>query len=315
MSNIRRVDDKPVILIVDDTPTNIQVLAEALRDNYRVKVAGSGRAAFDVIAKQGLPDLILLDVMMPEMDGYEVCRLLKQNPATQGVPVIFVTAKSNVVREEQGLRLGAVDYISKPFHLPIVMARVHNHIALKIKTDMLESHALLDGLTGIPNRRRFDESLESEWNRALRAGIPLSLIMLDIDYFKPYNDNYGHGIGDACLRKVATGLAASVNRSSDLVARYGGDEFVVLLPDVDQKGVARIAERMRRNVRALKIPHDYSTISDTVTISVGAACSIPSVDETPAVLLEKADRQLYRAKTNGRNQVYCLPHQLRTQTK
>ena len=294
---------KPVILIVDDTPTNIQVLAEALRAEYRVKVAGNGKAALDVITKQGVPDLILLDVMMPEMDGYEVCRILKQNPATQGIPVIFVTAKSNVLSEEQGLKLGAMDYISKPFHLPIVLARVHNHITLKAKTDMLEQYALLDGLTGIPNRRRFDERMEREWNRAVRSGTPLSLIMLDIDFFKPYNDNYGHGVGDTCLCKVATALVGSVNRSSDLVARYGGDEFVALLPDINPNGAIQIAQRMCDRVRALDIVHGYSDASSTVTISVGTAGAVPSIDETPAVLLEKADRQLYRAKALGRNRV------------
>lgn len=155
-------EKKPLILIVNDTPTNIQVLAESLRADYRVRVAGSGKAAFEVIGKAGAPDLILLDVMMPDMDGYEVCRRLKQAPATKNVPVIFVTAKADAVDEEYGLNLGAVDYIAKPFHLPIVAARVRNHIDLKIKTDLLESQAMLDGLTNIPNRRRFDETLESE---------------------------------------------------------------------------------------------------------------------------------------------------------
>ena len=303
MANMCGTGDKPVILIVDDTPSNIQVLAEALRGVYQVKVAGSGKAAFDVIAKQGLPDLILLDVMMPEMDGYEVCRLLKQNPATQSVPVIFVTAKNDVIREEQGLRLGAADYISKPLHLPIVLARVHNHIALKMKTDMLEAHALLDGLTNIPNRRRFDQSLSSEWKRALRSGTPLSLILLDIDHFKSYNDNYGHGVGDICLCNVATALASSVDRSGDLVARYGGDEFVVMLPNTDQDGGAQIAELMCKHIEAQEILHEYSDVVPRVTVSVGAASAVPVATKTPASLLERVDRHLYRAKERGRNQV------------
>lgn len=299
-------DNKPVILIVDDTPTNIQILAEALKDKYRVKVAGSGPAALDIIAKQGVPDLILLDVMMPGMDGYEVCRILKQDPVTQEVPVIFVTAKSDALREEKGLRLGAVDYISKPVHLPIVMARVQNHIALKKKTDMLESHAMLDGLTGIPNRRRFDDSLEREWLRVMRSGSSLSLIILDVDDFKPFNDNYGHGVGDACLCAVASSLVDSVNRSSDLVARYGGDEFVALLPNVDEAGAYRIAKRMCENVNAKNIPHEFSSAAKNVTISVGVASIVPSRDKTPYNLLEKADRQLYRAKSLGRNQVCSI---------
>lgn len=161
-------DSKPTILIVDDTPINIQVLAGALRADYRVKVAGSGKMALEIITKQGAPDLVLLDVMMPEMDGYAVCRQLKNDPVMQSVPVIFVTAKSDTVDEELGLKLGAVDYIAKPFHLPIVLARIQNHIALKLKSDLLESLAMLDGLTNIPNRRRFDEHLDSEWKRAVQ---------------------------------------------------------------------------------------------------------------------------------------------------
>jgi len=296
-------DKKPLILIVDDTPTNIQVLAEALRVDYRVRVANSGKIAFDIIARFGAPDLILLDVMMPEMDGYEVCRRLKQAHETKDVPVIFVTAKSDVVDEEYGLRLGAVDYIAKPFHLAIVSARVANHINLKIKADLLESQAMLDGLTNIPNRRRFDETLEREWRRAQRSGAPLSLIMADIDFFKQYNDNYGHGVGDVCLKKVAATLAESTDRPSDLVARYGGEEFVALLPDTDAEGARLIAERMRGNVDAMQLLHEYSDVSGRVTISIGLACLVPKADETSDELLKLADQMLYRAKASGRNRV------------
>lgn len=294
---------KPTILIVDDTPTNIHVLAEALRGDYRVKVAASGKAAFEVIARQGLPDLILLDVMMPEMDGYDVCRRLKERPETKGIPVIFVTARTDAQDEELGLRLGAVDYITKPFHLPIVSARVRNHISLKLKTDLLEAHALLDGLTDIPNRRRFDEALASEWRRAHRARTPVALVLADIDYFKSYNDHYGHGAGDACLKQVAAALAAALVRPGDLVARYGGEEFVALLPDTDSHGAREAAEHMRRQVEALRIPHRHSEAGEWVTISVGVAGCIPTDDESPALLLERADRALYRAKETGRNRV------------
>lgn len=185
MKNMQKPDDRPMILILDDTPTNIQVLAEALCSDYRVKVATSGKVALAMANNpESRPDLILLDVMMPEMDGYEVCRRLKQSPATQGIPVIFVTAKNDVADEEHGLRLGAMDYIVKPFRLAIVKARVQNHINLKMKTDLLETLALVDGLTGIPNRRRFDEVLDNEWKRAQRGCSALALIMADIDYFK-----------------------------------------------------------------------------------------------------------------------------------
>lgn len=293
---------KPVVLIVDDTPTNIQVLAEALRADYRVKVAGSGKMALEII-QQGQPDLILLDVMMPNIDGYEVCRTLKNDPLTQNIPVIFVTARTDTVDETYGLQLGAVDYIAKPFRLPIVLARVRNHIDLKLKTDLLESHALLDGLTSIPNRRRFDQSLETEWKRAQRSGLPLSVIMFDIDHFKTYNDCLGHRAGDNCLTKVASLLADSVERPGDLVARYGGEEFVALLPETDEEGAARIAERCRAHVAEQQIPHPASVTADWVTVSVGVATLLPQSDHVAESLLEQADACLYQAKVEGRNRV------------
>jgi diguanylate cyclase (GGDEF)-like protein len=295
-------DDHPMILIVDDTPTNIQVLAEALRADYRVKVATSGKAALAIAGNPDTrPDLILLDVMMPEMDGYEVCRRLKQAPATQGIPVIFVTARSDVADEELGLNLGAMDYIAKPFHPAIVKARVRNHINLKMKADLLESLALVDGLTGIPNRRRFDEALDSEWKRALRNGTPLALIIADIDCFKAYNDNYGHGAGDQGLKAVAQALADALNRPSDMMARYGGEEFVALMPDTDAEGARLLAERWRTGVAALGMPHAFSCAADHVTISVGYASLGPAQGQSPLELLDLADKMLYHAKNQGRN--------------
>jgi diguanylate cyclase (GGDEF)-like protein len=296
--------NKQLILIVDDTPLNIRVLAEALSAEYRVKVASSGHAALDIIASQGLPDLILLDVMMPEMDGYEVCRQLKQNVDTKRIPVIFVTAKTDVVDEEMGLKLGAVDYITKPFHMAIVKARVRNQINLKLKTDLLESYVMLDGLTNISNRRRFDEVLDVEWKRAQRSDLPFSLIMADIDYFKLYNDHYGHAAGDLCLKKVAAALNHSISRPSDVAARYGGEEFSIILPDTDDDGAYNIAEYFRSYVEELQIPHIQSDVSEFVTVSVGLACCItPGAKESPSILIEKADQMLYLAKESGRNRV------------
>lgn len=297
---------KPLILIVDDTPTNIQVLAENLINDYRIKVAVSGEAALEAVAKQGLPDLILLDVMMPDMDGYEVCRRLKENPRTSAIPVIFVTALNAVSDEERGLNLGALDYIAKPFYLPVVKARIRNHIRLKQMTDMLEAMAWIDGLTGIPNRRRFDQVLDSEWKRAQRNRLPLGVIMVDIDHFKGYNDCHGHGAGDICLKQVATLLAATVSRSADLVARYGGEEFVILTPETDTAGVQRIAEQLRLRIESQHIPHAGSEASCWVTISAGCAARIPEPEQLPSLLLDEADRMLYLAKGAGRNRVHGL---------
>jgi diguanylate cyclase (GGDEF)-like protein len=304
MWNMRKHDDRPLILIVDDNPINIQVLAEALNAEYRVKVATAGAAAL-AIAKNPLsrPDLILLDVMMPEMDGYEVCRRLKRDSATQGIPVIFVTAKNDAKDEEAGLRLGAMDYIVKPFHLAIVKARVQNHVSLKLRSDMLESLALIDSLTGIANRRRFDQALDHEWKRALRSGAKLALVMADIDHFKAYNDHYGHGAGDLCLKAVARALSGELGRASDLLARYGGEEFIAVMPDTETAGARVLAERWRACVAALTLPHQFSSAADHVTISVGYASITPSPEQSPGDLLALADRMLYNAKGQGRNRI------------
>ncbi|OHC67652.1 MAG: diguanylate cyclase response regulator [Rhodocyclales bacterium GWA2_65_20] len=297
---------KPSILIVDDTPTNIQVLAETLRADYRVKVATGGQAALDIVAA-GKPDLILLDVMMTGMDGYEVCRRLKDNPDTQGIPVIFVTARCDTQDEEHGLRLGAMDYITKPFSPAIVRARVRNHISLKMNTDLLESLALIDSLTGVPNRRRFDETLDAEWKRGLRSGTPLAVIMADIDCFKAYNDHYGHGAGDECLRAVAQALSDSLARPADVMARYGGEEFVAVMPDTDGAGAKLLAQRWCDNVAALALPHTASSVAGHVTVSVGYASQTPAAERSPQMLQGMADSMLYEAKKQGRNRICGLP--------
>ena len=294
---------KSTVLIVDDTPENIDLLLGALGDTYHTRIALNGEKAIK-IAESVRPDLILLDIMMPGMDGYQVCKTLKTNPDTQNIPIIFITALGSVEDEERGLRLGAVDYIVKPISPPIVRARVQNHIRLKMKSDLLESLAMLDSMTNIPNRRRFTEALDMEWKRALRSGssVPMSIIMMDIDHFKAYNDNYGHGAGDACLRLVASNLAAEASfRPADMVARYGGEEFIALLPETDASGAKLIAERFRSCIEALHIPHEHSTASRWVTVSVGFASILPGLDCTADKLQEEADHKLYKAKASGRN--------------
>lgn len=293
----------PMILIVDDVPTNVQILAEALSSIYRIKVANNGMDALKV-AQRDQPDLILLDVMMPNMDGFEVCKRLKADAETSKIPIIFVTAKNANSDEELGLNLGAVDYITKPFVIPIAKARIRNHIRLKQQADLLESLSLLDALTGIPNRRRFDETLALELKRAMRDVAPLSLLMIDIDHFKQYNDYYGHGSGDVCLQTVAAELSKGVIRPSDLVARYGGEEFVVILPKTDLAAAFQIAERLRERIEKLSLPHAYSEAESIVTISIGVASQSPKPEDLlPQVLIDAADKALYMAKENGRNRV------------
>ncbi len=293
--------DNMSVLIVDDNPVNIQILAGALRANHRVRVANSGLKTLEVAVSDDPPDIILLDIMMPEMDGYEVCRRLKNNPKTMDIPIIFVTAKAESDDEAFGLNLGAVDYISKPYSLPVVKARVRAHLQLKQRTDMLAELAMLDGLTGIANRRNFDLALEREWGRSVRKISDIALIMLDIDFFKAYNDHYGHGAGDECLRLTAQALEACVHRPTDLVARYGGEEFCVLLPETDAAGTGKMAEALRRSVKKLALPHAFSTVADHVTISAGYASVIATPDSSPTLLLQNVDSALYIAKKRGRN--------------
>lgn len=294
----------PSILIVDDMPANLQLLAEALNPDYRIRVANQGSKALDIARSETPPDLILLDIMMPDLDGYQVCQQLKNDERTSTIPVIFVTAKSSVDDEAYGLSLGAVDYITKPFHLPVVRARVKTHVNLKLKTDLLEQLALIDGLTYVPNRRRFDQALEQEWARACRERQPLALAMLDVDHFKAYNDHYGHGAGDDCLREVAKTLKDALQRPGDLVARYGGEEFALLMPNTETSGGCMIAERARRAVAEAAVPHAYSSAAAHVTISVGVAALHPRQGDAQP-LLEAADQALYQAKQTGRNRCHC----------
>lgn len=294
---------KHTILIVDDQPANIQILANALEPFYDVMVAASGQDALEILMRPDRADLVLLDVMMPGMDGYEVCRRIKDCEATKNIPVVFVTSRTESSEEEIGLNLGAVDYISKPYRLPIILARVRNHLAMKRKTDLLESLVSLDGLTGIPNRRKFDELLDYEWRRAVRSSRPLSIVMMDIDHFKQFNDHYGHGAGDDCLLKVANCLMSCVKRPGDLIARYGGEEFVALLPLTDAEGAQAVSSGFVAAISALKLPHLYSETADHVTISAGCAVVVPDQLLSKQSLLQKADEMLYHAKSQGRNRV------------
>ena len=300
---MKALQENPVVLVVDDVPTNVKILADALRVDYRIKVASNGQDALRAAQSDPQPDLILLDVMMPGMDGYEVCRQLKQLPETRRIPVIFVTARDSAYDEEYGLNLGAVDYISKPYSILVAKARIRNHIQLKKQSDLLEELSHVDALTQIPNRRSFDEALEIEWKRAFRERQCLSIMMIDIDHFKDFNDHYGHGSGDEALRQVASVLAGGIFRPADRVARYGGEEFVVLLPDTSGAVAAQLAEKLREGVIRLAIPHEYSTAGPYLSVSIGCAAQVPSGDMTPGQLLEMADQMLYRSKHEGRNRV------------
>jgi len=296
---------RPKVLIVDDQPVNIRVLHELLREDHDIYMASNGASA---IAKchDLLPDLVLLDVVMEGIDGYEVCRQLKADPITAQIPIIFVTAYFDEVDEVRGFELGAADFIHKPINPLITQMRVRNQLLLKKQTDQLRAIALNDGLTGIANRRKFDATLETQWQHCQRTVQPLSLLMLDVDFFKLYNDHYGHQQGDTCLQEIASTLQESLQRPLDLVARYGGEEFAAILPHTNLDGAKHLGEQILNNVRKLGLEHQNSAAADTVTLSIGIACSTPSKKGSIEDLIKAADEQLYHAKEAGRAQLSAI---------
>lgn len=299
------LNKKPFILIVDDNPTNLHVLANTLGEEYEVLVATNGIRALE-IANDNELDLILLDIMMPDMSGFEVCSRLKSQEQTKLVPVIFVTALNDIESEVKGLEMGAVDFINKPISQPVVIARVANHIKLYQQTKILNELARLDGLTNLANRREYDQQIRREWQRQIRNKGTLSLIMVDIDFFKAYNDHYGHGNGDICLKKVAKSIGENARRATDIIARFGGEEFVIILPETTLECAIDLANQMVENVADLKIPHEFSETANVVTISAGVSCVNPMDYDGFHQLESMADQALYQAKEQGRNQVQSV---------
>ncbi|MFH1113823.1 MAG: diguanylate cyclase [Pseudomonadota bacterium] len=300
--------EKQRILIVDDAPANIRILGQALSSDYRLSVATNGADALEIV-RSDPPDIILLDIVMPGMDGYEVCKRLKEDDLTRNIPVIFVTGKTHEEYEFRGLELGAVDYIAKPFSLPIVKARVKNHLELKRRGDLLEELAFIDGLTCIHNRRRFDEVLDQEWRRGLREGIWLTVMFIDIDFFKLFNDHYGHAAGDECLRQVAQTLKRSFSRAGDFTARYGGEEFTAVLPGTGPDGAVESAQKLRDQIASMDVKHAASPISDHVTVSIGTASVRPCEESSAKDVVKIADEMLYRAKREGRDRAESWPQE------
>jgi len=453
MTTSKPTHTKGSILLVDDLPENLQLLSELLMQlGYTIRSVTSGRMALKTLnAKQ--PDLILLDIKMPEMDGYQVCSAIKADEKLQPIPVIFISALDDAFDKVKAFECGGVDYITKPFHIEEVVARVENQLTIqrqkialqqelkkrqeteevlyqsrallssvlnsaldgiaalqavrdlqghiadfrcllvnpviakvfnrsredligklvfkkfihRINETLFESFiaivetnepleadfyyplgesswyhfvavklgdgfaitvrditarkkmelelqqanqelqilAHLDGLTKVANRRCFDAFLEKEWQRLYRSQQPLSLLILDVDYFKHYNDRYGHQQGDECLIQIAHVLQTTVSRPTDLMARYGGEEFALVLSETDQQGAIAIAQTIRDNVAALATQHCASNLKEIPTVSIGIACMIPKLEFTPDYLLNQADKALYLAKQQGRDQ-FCV---------
>ncbi len=295
-------DRLPVLLVVDDQPLNIRALNEVFKGDFQVLMATNGPDALKK-AQQQQPDLILLDIVMPDMDGYEVCQSLRDNELTQQIPVIFVTAETEANVEERGFAVGAVDFITKPFNPAIVRARVTTHLALKFQMDMMQNMVHIDGLTGLANRRRFDEALQLSWNLCQREQKPMSLLMIDVDQFKRYNDYYGHIAGDECLRRVANTIEQTMVRAADLSCRYGGEEFCCLLPLTDAEGAMVCADKVLRAIHDLKLPHAALGDERCVSVSIGCACVYPGGKTKPQTLVKNADEALYQSKQQGRDRV------------
>ena len=294
-------DMRNSLLIVDDDKFNLAQLSKILKHEYIVRAVSGGEAGIKA-AERFLPDLILLDIMMPGTDGYMVFEALKRSIATAHIPVIFITGLDNRSDEKRGLQLGAVDYISKPFDDIIVKLRVHQQIRNINQLRTIERLSMIDQLTGIPNRRNFDDRMNAEWGRAIREKLPIGLMVIDVDHFKPYNDTYGHQQGDNALVAVAQGISDALKRSSDFTARWGGEEFTVLLPNTDSAGGMVIAEQIREAVESIEIPYADGYIT-RVTVSVGLNTLHPTAESSIDEFISNADKALYVSKTMGRNKV------------
>ena len=323
------------ILIIDDSRDDRLFLETILKnEGYRdILLAESVREAFKILGIKGKSDvvseidLILMDIVMPDIDGIELCRLIKQKKRLRDIPVIMVTAKKDATYLQSAFDAGAIDYIPKPINKIELIARVRSALKLKYEMDQRKNHeqalvettrklnkanqklrylSYVDELTDIANRRYFDEFLSKEWKRAERHSKYLSLIMIDIDYFKNYNDTYGHTMGDQCLAQVAKALSNTLKRPGDFVARYGGEEFVAVLPDTGINGASKVAEALRLNVQSLAIEHKSSPIAEMVTISLGISSTAPARNSTLDMIINTSDIALYKAKQEGRNRVVII---------
>ena len=317
------------ILLVDDREDTLDLLRLLLSERGYATESTLEPEKVVNLAEKGKPDLILLDIMMPKINGYQVCHSLRKNQSTHDIPVIFMSALDETEEKIKGFELGCVDYITKPFDLDEVMVRVNHQLEvcrlqkelkeknqilkqeLEIRIELehklrssnqkLKNMAIVDSLTGIANRRKFDQKIQQEWLRLTREKAFLSLIMIDVDYFKLYNDSYGHQAGDDCLQQVAQAISRTVKRPADLVARYGGEEFAVILPSTDKTGATHVANSIKAAIEELNIPHTSSTVANRVTVSQGVATTIPNTDNLYESLICLADVALYEAKDRGRN--------------
>ena len=292
---------KNSLLIVDDEKANLIILTHILGADYTIYSATSGLSAIEK-AKEYKPDLILLDILMPDMEGYETLAELRKYEEVQEVPVIFITGLSSDKDEEKGLSLDAADYIAKPFNTMVVKLRVRNQIQIINQIRTIQHLSMMDQLTNLPNRRCFDGRLQTEWNLAKRERTSISILMIDVDKFKIFNDTYGHQHGDVVLQTVANIFSQAFRRPTDFAARWGGEEFIILLPNTPLAGAMEVAEKIRGDVEKAIIPCQDGSITK-VTISVGLNTQMPDQNSSMDAFISKADLALYAAKEAGRNRI------------
>ena len=290
------------IMIVDDENINIAILSQILSPEYNLTTAMNGHEALKR-AEEEQPDLILLDIVMPDMSGFDVLRKLKISVSTKDIPVIIITGRNNSDDEEKSFLLGAVDYITKPFNNTIVMTRVKTHLQIVSQEQIIEHLNMVDSLTGLSNRRNFDSHMETEWKRAIREKKALSLLIIDIDRFKSYNDAYGHIQGDELLKAISLVLMKSARRPADLSARISGAEFGVLLPDTSWESALLMAENIRKTIKSTMIPTVDGKSQTSVTVSIGLVTKTPNIDDKLADYFSLADDSMHEAKRAGRDRI------------
>ena len=292
---------KSRLLVVDDDPTQLRFYLHGLSKQYHCQFARCANEAINFARQIPQPDLIILDVGMPDLGGFEICRLLKDDSRTAHIPVIFASGVDDIDIRVQGFAVGCVDYITKPVFIPEMKARISTHLKLQKQEHLLESLVYTDSLTQIANRRQYNETLQREWSRCIRYGQAISMLLIDIDFFKQFNDFYGHNVGDDCLIKIALNLNSLSRRPGDLFARIGGEEFVLLLSDCDETGAEAIAVEVMQTVSHLNIANQGAPNHDRVTVSIGVASISPKTGDEPLALFQIADEALYEAKNTGRN--------------
>ena len=300
-----QAQEKFSILLVDDDSTVVRILSRILRDFTPLRFATSGRVALK-LARESVPDLVLLDVDMPDFSGFEVCKEFKGDVKLQEVPIIFITSHESTQLEAKGLELGAADFISKPPHAPLVRARVRAYQRLKLLSDTLRSAVKMDFLTGTLTRRELEKALTQEWLRAQRSTDPLSFLVVDIEGFTEYNAKFGEEAGDACLKSVADSLRLAARRPTDVLGRWSGGQFGLVLPQTDARGADAIARRAIAAVEAPKVPHGGLPPEGRMKLCVGGGCSDSTRSEwsagaaaVPNDLIAAAEQALKSAKSSG----------------